>query len=105
MNDDWFLQLNLHIYDDDLMLSQCQKSFVMASDRESGKFIVFLKQCENSFERIWGCWTQCRNILLLRPDRKKADVLGAVGDNIIARYGREDWEKSIASTWERLRIG
>jgi heterokaryon incompatibility protein (HET) len=104
MNDGWFLQWNFFIYHDDSMLSQCQKSFVMASSIQSLKFIVFLKQCGNSFERIWGCWTHSATISLLRPDRKKADVFDPLGSNFIARYGT-DWEKSIASPWETLRIG
>ena len=104
MNDGWFLQWKFLFYQDSVMLSQCQKSFVMASSIESRKFIVLLKQSENSFERIWGCWTYCANISLLRPDRKKPDVSNPVGSNITERYGL-DWEKSIASTWETLRIG
>lgn len=104
MNDGWFLQWNFFIYQDGSMLSQCQKCFVMPSSIESRKFIVFLKQCENSFERIWGCWTHHANISLLRPDRETADLFDLVGSNITERYGT-DWEKSIASTWETLRIG
>jgi hypothetical protein len=104
MNDGWFLQWKFLIFQDGSMLSQCQKSFVMASSIESRKFIVFLKQCGISFERIWGGWIHRATISLLRPDGKKADALGSVGGNIIARYGT-DWEKSIPSTWETLRIG
>ncbi|PMD20051.1 HET-domain-containing protein [Hyaloscypha hepaticicola] len=104
MNDGWFLRWKFLFYHDESMLSQYQKSFVMASYRESRKFIVFLKHCEDNFERLWGGWIHCENVSLLRPDRKEADGVNLVGSNIIERYGR-DWERSIASTWETLRIG
>jgi hypothetical protein len=104
MNDGCFLRWMAYIPQTCLPLSQRTKAVILMSAGEDAKFVVFLNQLEYCFERIWGGWIRCSNISLLRPDRKKADVFNRVESSVTERYGL-DWEKSIVSTWETLRIG
>ncbi len=106
MEDGWFLRWKFHSCQNGICTLQATKTLVLASDGEGRKFLVFFKQFEDGWERVLGCWKHCSGLLLLGPDHKMADVFNYPnnGSDIIERYG-VDWEKSIASTWETLRIG
>jgi hypothetical protein len=107
MNDGWFLYWTSHSYPYDIPSLQCTKALILASDEEGQSFVIFLKQFEDGFERIWGGWIPYYNISLLRPDRKEVEYDDGPDTDeteIGMRYGG-DWENSIVSTWETLRIG
>lgn len=104
MKDGWFLRWTACITQYDVPLSQRTKAVIVMSAGEEGKFVILLNQLEEGFERIWGGWIRCSDISLLRPDHKEADLSDLRGRYITQWYG-PDWENSIVSTWETLRIG